>query len=347
MKLFQKIVPAVLCLSLLCFSPSVQAASSSSLPQQVVSELGFLSGVTLSEPVTRAQFAQILLNASSYQGNAGTTVAYNLFQDVSADASYAPAIYTAVQEGWMTGYLGGSFRPDQAITLREAVNGVIALLGYTDSDFSGNQTQGRVSLYYSKKLNEDITTDLNNSLAQSDCVQLLYNLMKADTKQGSLYGQLFDCTLDSDGEIDYLSLLSVHSNSVKGPIKVEKELEKILPFDPDKGTFFIDGENTEDYSSITDGDMLYYSSRTKTVWVYHNNVSSGVVTGIGYDLTGSLTPTAVYVDTVPYLLDSSEIKLDFANSSKVRIGDEITVIFDVSEDANGDSTYSLVDFQLD
>ena len=77
MKLFQKIVPAVLCLSLLCFSPSVQAASSSSLPQQVVSDLGFLSGVTLSEPVTRAQFAQILLNASSYQGNAGTTVAYN------------------------------------------------------------------------------------------------------------------------------------------------------------------------------------------------------------------------------------------------------------------------------
>ena len=318
MKLFQKTAAAVLCLALLIFPAPVQAASSSSLPQQVVSELDLISGVTLSEPITRAQFAQILLNASSYQGNAGTSVAYNLFQDVSADSQYSPAIYVAVQEGWMSGYLGGSFKPDQAITLREAVNGVIALLGYTDDDFSGNQTQGRVSLYYSKKLNQDITTDLDESLAQSDCIQLLYNLMKADTKQGSLYGQLFDCTLDSDGEIDYLSLLSTHSNYVRGPIKVEEDLEEILPFDPEKGTFFIDGENTEDYDSITDGDMLYYSSRTKTVWVYHNNVYSGVVTGIGYDLAGSLTPTAIYVDMVPYLLESSEIQTGICKLLKSR-----------------------------
>ncbi len=42
----------------------------------------------------------------------------------------------------MTGYLDGTFKPDQPVKLREAVYGVLALLGYTNEDFTGDQDAG-------------------------------------------------------------------------------------------------------------------------------------------------------------------------------------------------------------
>lgn len=56
----------------------------------------------------------------------------------------------------MTGYLDGTFKPDQPVKLREAVYGVLALLGYTNEDFTGDQTQGRMSMYYSKELDDGL-----------------------------------------------------------------------------------------------------------------------------------------------------------------------------------------------
>ena len=55
-------------------------------------------------------------------------------------------IKTAVQQGWLTGYLDGSFRPDKTVTLEEAATGVLKLLGYTTEDFSGSYPYGQLAL---------------------------------------------------------------------------------------------------------------------------------------------------------------------------------------------------------
>ena len=47
----------------------------------------------------------------------------------------------------MSGYLGGVFRPDTEITAKEAARALLALLGYTDEDFSGSQVDGRWAMY--------------------------------------------------------------------------------------------------------------------------------------------------------------------------------------------------------
>ena len=39
----------------------------------------------------------------------------------------------------MTGYLDGTFKPDQPVKLREAV-WCVGFLGYTNEDFTGDQT---------------------------------------------------------------------------------------------------------------------------------------------------------------------------------------------------------------
>ena len=39
---------------------------------------------------------------------------------MNGSSAYAPHIHIAVQQGWMSGYTDGPFRPDQTVTLEEA-----------------------------------------------------------------------------------------------------------------------------------------------------------------------------------------------------------------------------------
>ena len=163
----------VLAASMLAASGAAQAASEyslisassiSDLPSKVVSELELTSGVVTSEEITRGQFAKLLLNASSYKGEAAVSTTYAMFTDVPSTHTYFSAICTAANEGWMTAYLDGTFRPDQAITLREALNGLVALLGYQSSDFTGGQTT-RTAVYSSSGLLDDVTKGLDGTLS--------------------------------------------------------------------------------------------------------------------------------------------------------------------------------------
>ena len=82
-------------------------------------------------PLTRGQLARLLTAFSSYrenvaaQGSSGT-----LFSDVNGASAYGPYIRVVVQQSWLSGYLDGSFRPDNTVTLEEACTAVLKLLGY-------------------------------------------------------------------------------------------------------------------------------------------------------------------------------------------------------------------------
>ena len=84
---------------------------------------------SLGAPLTRGQAARLLTAFSAYRD---TTTAQGrtgrLYSDVDSDSPYAVYIRTAVQNGWMTGYSDGSFRPDNTVTLEEACTSALALL---------------------------------------------------------------------------------------------------------------------------------------------------------------------------------------------------------------------------
>ncbi len=349
MKFVKKLFSCLLAACVLIFSGATHVASEyslmsvgsiSDLPSKVVSELELTSGVVTSEEVTRAQFAQLLLNASSYKGEAAVDSRYAMFADVPSSHTYFSAICTAAREGWMTAYLDGTFRPEQPITLREALNGLISLLGYQSSDFTGGQLT-RTSVYSSSGLLDDVTKGLDGTLSSADCVTLLYNLMKADTHTGQTYGTLFGCQLNSDGEIDYISLLQTHENRIVGPVEVDSDdLGDVIPFSEDKATVFRDGE-ISNIDDVDEGDYVFYSTKTRTVWVYSENIVTGTVTGIGCDINGSLLPTALYVDGTAFAIDTDEMRYEFSNSN-VRVGDEVTVIYDTEPSADGSEDSNIL-----
>ena len=92
-----------------------EAASSSSTEFELRKKVIGISGITdltgIYQPVTRAQFAQMLVNASEYRNITSDHSTVSVYADVPKDNMYASYIRTAVTNGWMTGYLGGVFRP--------------------------------------------------------------------------------------------------------------------------------------------------------------------------------------------------------------------------------------------
>ena len=109
---------------------------------------------------------------------------------------YASYIRVAATKEWMTGYLGGVFRPDQYVTLQEAARGVLALLGYTSEDFTGDQIGGRMSMFEYLDLNDEIGKSSSDTLTKEDCINLFYNLLKAEPKDGNgIYGTVLGLSL--------------------------------------------------------------------------------------------------------------------------------------------------------
>lgn len=76
-------------------------------------------------PVTRAEFAAMLVRALGFTADTQDSSKKNTFTDVPSDAWYAEAIELAVQTKLLKGFNDGTFRPNDMIT-REQMAGMIA-----------------------------------------------------------------------------------------------------------------------------------------------------------------------------------------------------------------------------
>ena len=331
------------------------AASSSStefeLRKKVIGISGIMEITGVYQPVTRAQFAQMLVNASEYRNITSDRSTVSVFADVPKDNMYASYVRIAVSNEWMTGYLGGVFRPDQYITLQEAARGVLALLGYTSEDFTGDQMGGRMSLFEYLDLN-----DGSETLTKEDCINLFYNLLKAEPKNGSgIYGSILGCELTSDGEINPLAMAD---SSLKGP-KVFTDWSRFqdsMPFGVGDANFFVNGTavEMETFKSYLNTGYLvvYYNPGSKTVWAYSEaadgesdrNVINGYITHIYYNSSDVMTPTEVELDDgTRYRLDSSEMQFAFSMYGTLEVGDRITLIYTISGGEDSE-TYTVIDY---
>ncbi|MGB8453782.1 MAG: S-layer homology domain-containing protein [Anaerocolumna sp.] len=299
------------------------AAVSTNNAEKVIEALGIMetdkgnSNVPTSE-VTRAQFTQMLVNASAYKDKVSAKSNVSLFSDVSKSYWASGYIQTAINEGWMSGYLNGSFKPSQNITLIEAVNGVLKLLGYTNSDFIGNISAAEMALYDSKDLDKNISKTKNQVLTRNDCMNLFYNTLKTTTKDSKVYAETLGYTVDQKGEIDYLSL--VNSN-LEGPVLVDSDWKEEIPFLLGSATFYKDG-TLGTISDIQESDVVYYSEDLKSIWAYDNKVT-GTIQSI---LPDRLAPTSVLVGGKEYTLGSNDMSIEFSSIGKVDEGDIVTLI---------------------
>ena len=268
--------------------------------------------------VTRARFAQMLVNMSTLKNDVTAESNVSLFSDVKKTYWAAGYIQTAVTKGWMSGYLNGTFKPAQGITLYEAVSAVLKLLGYSSSDFTGNKVSAIMKLYQTKELNTNITKSTMEKMTDSDCMYLFYNTLSARTKEGTVYATSLGYTIDSNGELDYVSLVNT---GVEGPVIVDDNWTSELPFEVSVATMYKNGVECK-YADICDYDVVYYSEAFKTLWFYDDKVT-GTVDSIDPNYT---SPTSVEVGSNSYGFADSNVTLRFSAMGDVKEGDVVTLL---------------------
>lgn len=318
----KKLISLVLAAAVLlgCLPAAFAAsAASESVVEQVIRAAGIMVGDTsgnmnLDKSVTRAEYAKMLVAASSYKDKVAGTSNVSPFSDVPYTHWAAGYIKTAVQQGWLTGYLDGSYKPDKTVTLEEAATGCLKLLGYTTEDFSGSYPYGQLALYQSLGLDTGVTASQGTTMTRRNMMYLFYNLLNADTKDGQVYAQTLGYTLNSNGEIDYLSMVS---DTMEGPFVVEGSLSDLAS--STNKTVYRNG-----YASSADAvqqyDVIYYND--STIWAYANAVSGTYQSAS----PSTSSPTSVTVAGNTYEIETSEAAYALSTLGGLNIGDIVTLL---------------------
>lgn len=302
-----------LCLSfsLLCTGAG---AAGSNARQEAVQALGILTtGDSLTGQVTRAQFAQMLV-ASSVWKDSAEGYGSSLFKDLKGDHWASGYVRIAIEQGWMTGYVDGSFRPDQAVTLEEGCAALLKLLGYDSTALKGAYPAAQLSKASSIGLLDDVSAKRGSKLTRQDCVNLFYNLLTAQTNAGTVYGTTLGYTV-TNGQVDYSALVTADT---KGPYVAESS-SLSLPFTP--GTVYYNGA-VSSLSAVQRYDVYYYNANMNTVWVYHDRVT-GTLTGLS---PSKASPTAVTVAGVSYQIGTSEAAWQLSSQGSFQEGDMVTLL---------------------
>lgn len=328
-----------LCLSLGLLCTGVSAATGSS-KLEAIRVLGILEGdesgnLNLSSQVTRAQFATMMAAASPYQGSV-SSYGGSLFKDVKSGHWASGYIRLAVEQGWMSGYVDGTFRPDQAITLEEGCTALLRLLGYDASSLTGSYPAAQLSKADSLGLLDDVSAAQGSKLTRQNCVDLFYNALVAQTSTGGVYGTTLGYTV-TNGEVDYASLVSAET---KGPyISTDGSLS--LPFSLNGATVYRN-DTLSSPSQVEAYDVYYYNEGMGTVWVYHNR-ASGTLTALS---PSKVSPTSATVAGVTYEIGTSQAAYQLSSQGQFQEGDLVTLllgmngeIVEVLDPQDSESTY--------
>ena len=274
--------------------------------------------IMLNKYVTRAEFAQMLVQSTMSKGSMKETKTTRLFQDVKLNNTGAAFIQAAVTKGYMSGYLKGKFKPNQAVTLKEAAYGTLAVLGYSASDFSNQLSGSRLDKFKELGLDKNINRAETDKLTRTDCENLFYNLLNAKAKSGEIYAVSLGYSVDSDNKIDYLSLLE---KTTKGPILAMGDWKRHLSKDVQsyniyRGNSKIIAESIKDYS------VLYYAEKTNKMWVYDNKIF-GSLEDITYN---NGKPQAIMVEGKSYAIEKPEDIRTAMEQEGIKKGSMVTVL---------------------
>ena len=305
----------ILCLALAaaisvgCAAP-VSAIDSAGL--SALQSMGVIQGNT-DAAATRGEFARMLVAVSGRLDTVSAATSTSPFSDVPYNSSYAGYISTVVQEGAMSGYLDGTFRPDNAILLEEAVSAALSLLGY-----SGGTAASKLEQASSLGLLAGISKTQGQTLSVGECADLFDNLLSAKTSDGQTYAAKLGIA-SAAGGVDYTAVVS---NSLQGPYLCTENVENVVPFSTGPAVVYLNGSRAS-FSDLDENDVIYYNERMQTVWAYRSRVI-GTYTAASPDASA---PTSVTVAGQSYEVTGSAAYA-LSNLGGISVGSTVTLLLD-------------------
>ena len=299
------------------------ASGSNTAVQTAVTLSGLTSDQTanLAAPLTRGALTKLMVAFSAYresaktQGSTGT-----LFSDVGSGSAYAPYVRIAVQQGWISGYTDGSFRPDNAVTLEEACTAVLKLLGYDVTTLSGTFPAAQLNKANELGLRDNLTKTQGEGMTLEDGAVLLYNALTATTAEGKVYASSLGFTVNN-GVVDVSSILL---SNVKGPFVAG--LGTQLPFAP---TAVYRNDTVTTDATLNAYDVYYYNETAQTVWIYTRK-AAGRITAVA---PSANAPTSVTVAGTEYTIASSSVAAQLSALNGGGVGQVVTLLLGMNDEA--------------
>ena len=300
------------------------SASGSNTAVQTAVTLGGLTSdqtANLAAPLTRGALTKLMVAFSAYresaktQGSTGT-----LFSDVGSGSAYAPYVRIAVQQGWISGYTDGSFRPDNAVTLEEACTAVLKLLGYDVTTLSGTFPAAQLNKANELGLRDNLTKAQGEGMTLEDGAVLLYNALTATTAEGKVYASSLGFTVNN-GVVDVSSILL---SNVKGPFVAG--LGTQLPFAP---TAVYRNDTVTTDATLNAYDVYYYNETAQTVWIYTRK-AAGRITAVS---PSANAPTSVAVAGTEYTIASSSVAAQLSALNGGGVGQVVTLLLGMNDEA--------------
>lgn len=296
--------------------------------------------------ITRAEFAKMIVKASEFKETVPEDIPTVSFEDVEITNPYSQYIKKAVKEKLMVAYLSNKFKPNEYVTYKDVSRGVLALLGYENSDFAENQTTGRVLKFMELELGKNVKKELDDFLNKQEIINVFYNLMKTPKKGStSIYGSKFNVVKTSNNELDASGVVSL---SFVGPYLITHDdtLEKLLPFNIDEANFYLNNVisskmNMEDALTLSGYGIVYYNKRIKAVQVFCEGTSANVESnsvslGVGRGYVDKINenagiyqvPYTIEIGGETYYLEAGNSQLIFSSLGNVKKNDEVVFIFE-------------------
>ena len=277
----------------------------------------------LNAVVTRGAFARMLVAYSTFRESVGSQGAVGtLYKDLPGSSAYAPYVRIAVQQGWMSGYTDGTFRPDNAVTLEEAVTAVLKLLGYKMTDLSGSFPLAQLNKASELGLRNQLERQQGEALNYEECAILFYNALTANAASGSAYGTSLGFTV-SNGQVDTSSVML---SSLKGPFIADGITQ--LPFAP---VSVYRNDKVSSFAELTKYDVYYYSESLQTVWIYTRR-AAGRITAVS---PSASAPTSVTVAGSTYTLGSAAVASQVSSLNGGGVGQVVTLLLGMNNEAAG------------
>ncbi|OUQ34519.1 S-layer homology domain-containing protein [Faecalibacterium sp. An122] len=310
------------------------SAVNSNVAIQTARTMGILTAQTAEElnaQVTRGEFARMLTLISAYRETVNEqTQVGSLFTDVNSSTEYAPYIRIAVQQGWMTGYTDGSFRPNDPVTLEAACASALSVLGFTAADLSGAFPAAQLNKASELGLRSGLSRRQGEAMTLTDCAVLLYNTLIATNKNGSVYGNTIGLTI-SGGQVDTSTILAA---SLKGPFVATAG--EVLPITPT--TVYRNGELSSS-PTLNINDVYYYSESLNSLWIYTTK-AAGRITAVS---PNAAAPTSVTVAGVTYQIGSTDVAYRISSLSGGGVGQVVTLLLGMENVVVGILTGEEVD----
>ena len=296
------------------------AGGSNTAVQAAVMLGGLDSGQDAGAALTRGQLAKLLAAFSSYRESAAAgNTSGALFTDVAGSDPLAAPIRIAVQQGWMSGYSDGSFRPSNTVTLEEACAAVLNLLGYDVTTLNDTFPTAQLNKARELGLRSDLAAGQGDTLTIADGALLLYNALTAQTAEGETYGSTLGLTV-TDGQVDVSSVLL---EDVEGPFVADGSTQ--LPFEPE--AVYRNDEVTNS-ASLHTYDVYYYSENARTVWIYTRK-AAGRITAVA---PSASAPTSVTVAGTEYTIGSSQAASALSSLNGGGVGQVVTLLLGMDDE---------------